>query len=235
MGISTCLITHHKKTQNHHCQYFLSHQLSVFSSSSRLEMQICPLEALMRRQEEEGNCWCSEREYNGPSTGEKQQTVNPLISSRDLGLIAFNTIYNLSLKRNCLNLTYFSSIRTRKCTNREKTPSLLKNLINYKEAESLTFFQDVLVETLEVILQLSELFLLLYLNQYCSRSREAKPSTNKHESGGGRGVERGEDFLLCITHLDDTNNLSLINPNLAQHQPYISSCSCEMWLTFISG
>ena len=43
--------------------------------------------------------------------------------------------------------------------------------------------------TLEVILQLSELFLLLYLNQYCSRSREAKPSTNKQgewsqESGG---------------------------------------------------
>ena len=149
-------------------------------------------------------------------------------------MIAFNTIYNLSLKRNCLNLTYFSTIRTRKCTNTEnKTQSLLKNLINYKEAESLTFFQDVLVETLEVILQLSELFLLLYLNQYCSRPREAKPSTNKHESGGGRGVERGEDFLLCITHLGDTNNLSLIKPNLTKHQRHISSC--EMWLTFISG
>ena len=117
---------------------------------------------------------------------------------------------------------------------RKKTQSLLKNLINYKKAESLTFFQDVLVETLEVILQLSELFLLLYLNQYCSRPREAKPSTNKHESGGGRGVERGEDFLHCITsHLDDKNNLSLIKPNLTRHQPYISSC--EMWLTFISG
>ena len=37
----------------------------------RLEMQICPLEALMRRAEEEGNCWCGEREYNGPSIGEK--------------------------------------------------------------------------------------------------------------------------------------------------------------------
>ena len=107
--------------------------------------------------------------------------------------------------------------------------------MNYKEAESLTFFQDVLVGTLEVILQLSELFLLLYLNQYCSRSREAKPSTNKHREWrrDGRGVERGEDFLLCITHLGDANNLSLIKSNLAKHQAFISSC--EMWLTFISG
>ena len=150
-------------------------------------------------------------------------------------MIAFNTIYNLSLRRNCLNLTYFSSIRAKNAQIQNKTRLLFKKPHELLRSGEFHFFQDVLVGTLEVILQLSELFLLLYLNQYCSRSREAKPSTNKHREWRRvrRGVERGEDFLLCITHLGDANNLSLIKSNQAKHQAFISSC--EMWLTFISG